>query len=159
VADLAHRASRVVDQEPAVVHDRLLELAARLRHELPPIEPGTQAASALGVTGDLGLEIGDRGPSRIELRTTRGRIRGQGAVDIAPADGGRTTISMALAVKPDGFAASLMLGVALRTMPDLERRVVDGLEDGLDDLAVELAKPDAEWDAASWRPPGLPARG
>ena len=44
----------------------------------------------------------------------------------------------------------LMLGVALRTMPNLERQVVDGLEANLDDLARELAKPDAEWDPAAW---------
>ena len=39
---LQHRAERIVDQRPDIVHDRLLELAARLRDELPPIEPGTE---------------------------------------------------------------------------------------------------------------------
>jgi hypothetical protein len=52
-----------------------------------------------------------------------------------------------------------MLGAALATMPNVQRDVVDGLERGLDDLVVELAKPDAEWDAAGWQPPGVPARG
>jgi hypothetical protein len=40
---IEHRATRLVDQRPDVVHARLLELAERLRHELPPIAPGTQA--------------------------------------------------------------------------------------------------------------------
>ena len=80
----AHRAEpRSSTSEPDVVHDRLLQLAARLRDELPPVEPGTQAATALGVSGRLDVEIRDRGPSRIELRTTQGRIRGEGAVDLA----------------------------------------------------------------------------
>jgi hypothetical protein len=158
VADLGHRASRIVDQRPDVVHDRLLQLAARLRDELPPVEPGTQAATALGMSGALDIEIVDRGPSRIELRTTQGRIRGEGAVDLGPTADGRTTVAMALAVKPQGFAANLMLGVALRTMPGLENQIVDGLEANLDDLALELGKPEGEWDPAAWQPVGLPAR-
>lgn len=158
MADLGHRASRIVDQRPDVVHDRLLELAARLRDELPPIEAGTQAATALGVTGPLEVEIRDRSPSRIELRTTQGRIRGEGAVDLEPTADGRTNLTMALAVKPQGFAANLMLGVALRTMPGVEQQVIDGLEANLDSLAAELAKPAAEWDPAAWQPVGLPGR-
>jgi len=51
-----------------------------------------------------------------------------------------------------------MLGVALRTMPGVEQQVIDGLEANLDDLARELAKPDAEWDPAAWQPVGLPGR-
>jgi hypothetical protein len=158
VADLEHRASRIVDQRPDVVHDRLLQLAARLRDELPPIEPGTQAATALGVSGPLEVEILDRSPSRIELRTTQGRIRGEGAVDLSPTEDGGTNLAMALVVKPDGFAANLMLGVALRTMPQLEQQVIEGLEANLDDLARELAKPDAEWDPVAWQPVGLSGR-
>jgi hypothetical protein len=158
VADLGHRASRIVDQRPDVVHDRLLELAARLRDELPPIEAGTQAATALGVTGPLEVEIRDRSPSRIELRTTQGRIRGEGAVDLEPTAEGRTTMTMALAVKPQGFAANLMLGVALRTMPGVEQQVIDGLEANLDSLVAELAKPADQWDPAAWQPVGLPGR-
>jgi hypothetical protein len=158
VADLGHRASRIVDQAPDVVHDRLLELAARLRDELLPIEAGTQAATALGVTGPLEVEIHDRSPRRIELRTTQGRIRGEGAVDLEPTADGRTSLTMALAVKPQGFAANLMLGVALRTMPGVEQQVIDGLEANLDALVAELAKPDAEWDPAAWQPVGLPGR-
>jgi hypothetical protein len=158
MADLGHRATRVVDQRPDVVHDRLLELAARLRDELPPIEPGTQAATALGTSGKLEVEIADRSPSRIELRTTQGRIRGEGTVDLAPAADGRTNLTMALEIKPQGFAANMMLGVALRTMPNLEQQVVAGLDAALDDLVIELAKPDDQWDPASWTPPGLAAR-
>lgn len=155
---IEHRATRIVDQRPDVVHDRLLQLAERLRTELPPVEPGTQAATALGVSGRLDVEIRDRGPSRIELRTTQGRIRGEGAVDLAPTADGRTSVAMALAVKPQGFAANMMMGVALKTMPGLERQVIDGLEANLDDLARELAKPDAEWDPGAWQPVGLPGR-
>ena len=158
MADLGHRASRVIDQRPDVVHDRLLQLAGRLRDELPPVEPGTQAATALGISGPLEVEILDRGPRRIELRTTQGRIRGEGAVDLEPTADGKTNLTMALAVKPQGFAANLMLGVALRTMPGVEQQVIDGLEANLDSLAAELAKPDADWDPATWQPVGLPGR-
>ena len=158
MADLGHKASRVVDQRPDVVHDRLLELAARLRDELPPIEAGTQAATALGMSGRLEIEIVDRGPGRIELRTTQGRIRGEGAVDLVPTADGRTNLTMAVEIKPQGFAANLMLGVALKTMPNAEQQVIEGLDKALDDLAVELAKPDDQWDAASWTPPGLGVR-
>ena len=48
-----------------------------------------------------------------------------------------------------------MLGVALKAMPDLEKNIIAGLEGGFDDLVVELAKPDDEWDAAAWQPSGL----
>lgn len=159
MADLGHRASRVVDQRPDIVHVRLLQLAARLRDELPPIEAGTQASTALGMSGRLDVEIVDRGPGRIELRTTQGRIRGEGAVDLVPTADGRTNLTMALAIKPQGFAANLMLGVALKTMPNVEQQVIDGLNRALDDLAVELAKPDDQWDATAWTPPGVGARG
>ncbi len=160
MADLGHRASRVIDQRPDVVHARLLELAARLRDETPPIEPGTQAATILGFSGPITVEIFDRSPSRIELRTTQGRIRGEAAADLTPADNGaRTNVALELAIKPQGFAANMMLGVALKTMPGVEQKVIDGLETGLDDLATELAKSDADWDASAWNPPGLSAAG
>ncbi len=159
MADLGHRASRIVDQRLDVVHDRLLQLATRLRDELPPVEPGTQAATALGMSGPLEVEIRDRSPSRIELRTTQGRIRGEGAVDLSPTVDGKTDLTMALTVKPQGFAANLMLGVALKTMPGIEQQIIDGLEANLDDLARELAKPESAWDPAAWQPVGLPERG
>lgn len=159
MSDLERHAERLVDQRPDVVHDRLLELAERLRDEVPPIEPGTQAATLLGVTGPLGIEIADRGPERIEVRTSNGRIRGEGSATLTPTEDGRTTLAMNVAIRPQGFAANLMLGVALRTIPGVERDIVDGLERGLDDLAAQLAKPDSEWDAATWQPPGVPTRG
>jgi len=155
MADLRHRSTRAVDQRPDVVHDRLLQLAARLRDETPPIPPGSQAASALGVSGSLGIEIADRGPSRIEVRTTRGRIRGEAGADITPTADGRTTLTIAVDVEPQGMAANLMMGVALSTRPGIRQEVVDGLEGGMTDLAKELAKPDADWDPAAWTPPGL----
>jgi hypothetical protein len=158
MADIVHRSTRTIDQRPGIVHDRLLELAARLRDEAPPIPPGSQAATLLGVSGSLGIEIGDRGPQRIELRTTQGRVRGEGGVDIAGRPDGRTDVSLVAIVKPQGFAANVMLGAALASMPAMRQRIIDGLEQGFDDLAVELAKPDGEWDAGSWQPPGLPAR-
>jgi hypothetical protein len=40
-------------------------------------------------------------------------------------------------------------------MPNAEKQLTEGLERGFDDLAVELAKPDGEWDARAWTPPGL----
>ena len=160
MADLSHTATRDVDQRPDVVHARLLGLADRLRRELPPIERGTQPAMLLGVDGPLGIEIADRGPARIELRTTRGRIRGEASAILVPINEGlRTRVTMSVVVKPQGFAANVMLGAALATMPNAQRQVVDGLERGLDDLVAELAKPDAEWDALAWQPPGVPARG
>ena len=156
MADLVHRSSRTIDQRPEVVHERLLELAAQLRDETPPVEPGTQAATLLGMSGRIDVQIADRGPGRIELRTLQGRVRAEAAADIKPTPDGRTDLSMVVVVKPQGFAANLMLGVALKTMPNAEARVAAGLERGFDDLVLELAKPDGEWDAAAWRPPGLP---
>jgi hypothetical protein len=150
VADFVHRSSRTVDQRPEIVHDRLLELAARLRDETPPVEPGTQASTLLGMSGPVGIQIADRGPNRIELRTMQGRVRAEASADIKPTADGRTDLSMAVVVKPQGFAANLMLGVAMKTMP-----VAESLERGLDDLAAELAKPEDEWDATAWTPPGL----
>lgn len=156
MAGLVHRSTRTVDQRPDVVHDRLLALATRLRDEAPSIPPGSQAATLLGTSGPLGVEIGDRGPGRIELRTTQGRIRGEGAVDIAGRPDGRTDVSMLALVKPQGFAANMMLGVALQARPGMQREIEDGLERAFDDLAVELAKPDGQWEASSWMPPGIP---
>jgi hypothetical protein len=157
VADLQHQSSRIVDQRVEVVHDRLLELAARLRDEMPPVEPGTQAATLLGITGPVGVEIADKGPSRIELRTTQGRVHGEAAADLVPTADGRTNLTLRMVVEPQGFAANMMLSVALKTMPNVERQLIAGLERGLDDLVIELAKPDGEWDATTWMPPGLPA--
>jgi hypothetical protein len=156
MADLVHRSSRTIDQRPDVVHDRLLALATRLRDEAPSIPAGSQAATFLGTSGPLGIEIGDRGPGRIELRTTHGRIRGEAGVDIAGRPDGRTDVSMLALVKPQGFAANMMLGVALQARPGLQREIEEGLERAFDDLAVELAKPDDQWDASSWIPPGIP---
>jgi hypothetical protein len=152
---IEHRATRLIDQRPEVVHARLLELAERLRRELPPIEPGTQAASVLGVSGPLEVEVVSRGPERIELRTTQGRIRGEAAADLIGTPDGKTALTLEMTVNPLGFAANMMLGVALRTMPGIEQRVVEGVEAAMDDLATELAKPDGEWNAAAWTPPGL----
>ena len=154
MADLVHRSSRTIDQRADVVHDRLLQLAVRLRDEAPSIPPGSTAATFLGVTGPLGIEIGDRGPNRIELRTTRGRVRGEGAVDITPRPDGRTDVAMLALVKPQGVAANLVLGAALGARPQLREGIEAGLERGFDDLAVERAKPDAEWEPSAWMPPG-----
>lgn len=155
---IEHRATRTVDQHADVVHDRLLQLAARLREELPPIEPGSQAATALGIDGPVPLEIADRGPRRIDLRTTDGRIRGEGGIDLEPAPDGRTSVTVTLAVKPQGFAANLMLGMALKTMPNLQQQLIDGLEANLDSLVIELARPDTDWNPAAWQPIGVPQR-
>jgi hypothetical protein len=158
VATLEHHAERLVDQRSDVVHARMLELADRLRDEMPPVEPGTQAATMLRMTGPVGIEVTDRGPNRIELRTTEGRVRVEAAADLTPTEDGKTSLSLGLVVQPQGFAANMMLGVALRTMPNVERQLIDGLERALTDLAAELAKPDGEWDARAWQPPGLPTR-
>jgi len=37
VADLTHASKRLVSQRPDVVHDRVLQLANRLRDEAPPV--------------------------------------------------------------------------------------------------------------------------
>jgi hypothetical protein len=156
VADLVHRSSRTVNQRPDVVHDRLMELATRLRDEAPSVPSGSQAATLLGTSGPLGIEIADRGPSRIELRTTQGRIRGEGAVDITGRPDGRTDVAMLAVVKPQGFAANMMLSVGLQARPGMQDEIEKGLERGFDELATELAKPDDEWDPASWMPSGIP---
>jgi hypothetical protein len=158
VADLEHHARRLVDQRPEVVHDRVLELANRVRDEAPPIEPGTEVATMLGITGSPGIEVADLGASRIEIRSTRGRVRVEAAADIAPADADRTSLAIDVVVRPQGFAANMMLGVALSARPQIRQELVAGIERGLDDLAVELAKPDDQWDAGAWMPPGLPVR-
>ena len=152
MADLSHTATRLVEQHPAVVHDRVLELASRLQREAPTIEPGSQPAMLLGTSGPVGIEVHDAGPRRIELATTQGRIRGRASADIAPADGGKTRLSIAVVVEPKGMTANLMLGAALGARPNLRHELVSGLEDGLTELAAELAKPDGEWDAAAWQP-------
>jgi len=154
VADLVHRSSRTIDQRPEVVHDRLLELGARLRDELPPIQPGTQAASVLGVTGQVPIEIRDLGTGRIEMRTMSGRIRVEAVADLQPVDGGRTALALSIAIKPQGLAASMMLGAGVQ-MAGGRQKLVDSLDRVLDDLVVELAKPDGAWDATTWTPPGL----
>ena len=153
---IEHRATRLIDQRPDVVHARLLELAERLRRELPPVEPGTQAATILGMSGPIDVEVLDQGPGRIELRTTQGRIRGEAAADLVATPDGKTALTLEMVVNPLGFAANMMLGVALKTMPGVEQRLIDGLETALTDLATELAKPDEEWDATAWTPPGIP---
>src|SRR5205814_2080792 len=76
----------------------------------------------------------------------------------SPAAGDRTKVAVSVEIKPQGFAANVMLGVALRTMPGIEQQVIDGLEANLDSLAAELAKPDSEWDPAAWQPVGLASR-
>jgi hypothetical protein len=152
---IEHRATRLIDQRPDVVHARLLELAERLRRELPPIEPGTQAATVLGMSGPIDVEVLDQGPGRIELRTTQGRIRGEAAADLVATPDGKTALTLEMVVNPLGFAANMMLGVALKTMPGVEQRLIEGLETALTDLATELAKPDEEWDPAAWTPPGV----
>jgi len=159
MADLSHVSTRQVDQRPDVVHDRVLQLATRVRDEAPPVEPGTELATLLGITGSLGIAVADRGPGRVELRTTRGRVHADAAADIAPTTDGRTSLTMAVVVRPQGFAANMMLGVALSARPQIRRDLEDGIERGLDDLAAELAKPDDQWDAGAWMPSGLPVRG
>lgn len=153
---IEHRATRLIDQRPEVVHARLLELAERLRRELPPVEPGTQAATVLGMSGPIDIEVLDQGPGRIELRTTQGRIRGEAAADLVATPDGKTALTLEMVVNPQGFAANMMLGVALKTMPGVEQRLIDGLETALTDLATELAKPEEEWDPDAWTPPGIP---
>jgi len=154
VADLSHTANRVVDQRPDIVHHRLLELADRLRDELPPIEPGTQAASILGITGRLPVQVRDLGAERIELRTTDGRIRGESVATIQPAAGDRTALGLSIVVKPQGFAANLMFGAGLQ-MAGGQQKIVASLEKIVDDLVIELEKPDGAWDPRSWMPSGL----
>ena len=155
MADVSYASKRTIDQAPAVVHDRVLELATRLRDEAPSVPPGSGAGTMFGVTGRLDVEIADRGPNRIELRTTEGRIRVEAAADIVGRPDGRTDLTIGATVRPQGMAASLMLSAALGARPEMRQRVENGFESAFDDLATELAKPDGEWDASSWNPPGL----
>jgi len=155
VADISYSSTRTIAQAPAVVHDRVLQLAQRLRDEAPTVPSGSQAGSMFGVTGRLDVEIADRGPTRIELRTTEGRIRVEAAADIVGRPDGRTDLTIGTIVRPQGMGASLMLSAALGARPEIRQRVENGIESAFDDLATELAKPDDQWDAASWNPPGL----
>jgi hypothetical protein len=155
VADISYSSTRTIEQAPAVVHDRVLELARRLRDEAPTVPPGSGPASMLGVTGQLDVEIGDRGPNRIELRTTEGRIRVEAAADVIGRPDGRTDLTIGATIRPQGMGASLMLSAALGARPEIRQRVENGIEAAMDDLSTELAKPDDQWDASSWNPPGL----
>lgn len=109
----------------------------------------------LGVSGQLDIEIADRGPNRIELRTTEGRIRVEAAANIVARPDGRTDLTIGTTVRPQGMAASLMMSAALGARPEIRQRVENGFESAFDDLAAELAKPDDQWDASTWNPPGL----
>lgn len=155
MADLSYSSTRTIEQQPAVVHDRVLELARRLRDEAPDVKAGSQAGTMLGVSGQLDIEIADRGPNRIELRTTEGRIRVEAAANIVARPDGRTDLTIGTTVRPQGMAASLMMSAALGARPEIRQRVENGFESAFDDLAAELAKPDDQWDASSWNPPGL----
>lgn len=155
MADLSYSSTRTIDQTPTVVHDRVLELARRVRDEAPEVPEGSQPASLLGVSGRLDVEIADRGPNRVELRTTEGRIQVEAAADIAGRPDGRTDLTLGATVRPQGMAASLMMSAALGARPEIRRRVENGIESAFDDLATELAKPDDQWDASSWKPPGM----
>ena len=152
MADLAHRATRLVEQDPAVVHDRVLELAKRLRDEAPTIEPGSQPAMLLGTSGSLGIELRDVGPGRIELTTTQGRIRGHIAADIAPADGGRTNLAIAVSVEPKGMAAGLMLGAALGARPNIRQRPGDRARGGDDGSCRRAREARRRVGRAAWQP-------
>ena len=43
-----------------------------------------------------------------------------------PTPDGKTALTLAMIVKPQGFAANMMLGVALKTMPGIEQQLVEG---------------------------------
>lgn len=111
---------------------------------------------ALGVDGPLGIEVADRGRSRIELRTTRGRIRGEASATIVGRPDWRTDLAIDVVVKPQGFMGNMTLAAILGA--DRRQMVEAALERAFDDLAIELAKPDGEWDASAWQPPGAPVR-
>ncbi len=155
MADLTYSSTRTIEQAPGVVHDRVLELAQRLRDEAPVVPEGSGPGTMLGVSGRLDVEIADRGPNRIEVRTTEGRIRVEAAADIAGRPDGRTDLTIGATVRPQGMAANLMMSAALGARPDIRQRVENGIESAFDDLATELAKPDDQWDASSWNPPGI----
>ena len=139
------RAVAVVAQPPGVVHARLVELAERVRSEPPHVPAGSQAAQLLGLDGPVGLRIHDRGPDRIELETLDGRVRGALAALLAPTPDG-TSLTLEIALRPEGFMGSMALGMAERMVPNLRTRFDEGVSRALEDLARELAVPDAEWD-------------
>ena len=157
MADLSYASKRLVHQRPDVVHDRVLQLATRLRDEAPPVDAGTELATLLGITGSLGIQATDRGPTRIELATTRGRVLAEAVADIAGA-ADQTSLTVRVEARPQGFAANMMLGVALSARPQIRQGLESGIERGMDELAVELAKPDDQWDPGAWMPSGLPVR-
>ncbi len=148
-----------MSQRPDVVHDRVLQLANRLRDDAPPVEAGDELATLLGITGSLEIQVADRGPSRIDLQTTRGRILALAEADIVANGADQTSLTITVTAQPQGFAANMMLGVALSARPQIRQGLESGMERGMDELALELAKPDDQWDPGAWMPQGLPVRG
>jgi hypothetical protein len=141
-----HRTTRVVEQPTDVVHTRLLEVAEHVKAEMPPVKPSDRVSELLGVTGDVGLEIHDRGPDLIEAATLRGRVRAAVSAHLAPDDGGGTSLTVRLGAEPDGFVGSMMLNMATKAIPNFSREFARIVDEVASSLATELARPDGEWD-------------
>lgn len=144
---IEHRTTRVVTQPTDVVHARILELASQLRDQLPPIQADDQLAKLIGIEGAIGLEIRDLGPARIDVATLRGRIRVRGTAELEPTSSGETSLSLGVAIKPDGLIGRMMLGVATKAVPGFDRKFRAEAERAASELAEELGKPDNDWAA------------
>lgn len=144
---ITHSTLRQVRQTPEVVQARLLDLAERIKREMPPIEDGDELHRLLGVTGSLGVEVGDRDGRGVDMRTTNGRIRGAVRAAIAP-DGTGTALDLTASVRPDGMVGSMMFSAAKRMRPDLEREFPAGVERVATELAGHLEGTDEAWAAA-----------
>jgi hypothetical protein len=144
---ITHSTHRLIQQAPDVVRARLLGLAERIRLEMPPIEDGDELHRLLGVTGSLGVEVGDRDGRGVDIRTTRGRIRGAVTAAIAP-EGAGTALDLAVTVRPDGMVGSMMFSAAKRMVPDLDREFPAGVEHVASELAAQLEGTDEAWAVA-----------
>lgn len=144
---ITHSTHRLVRQTPEVVQARLLELAERVRREMPDVEEGDQVHQLLGITGPLGIEIRERDGRGVDMVTTNGRIRGAVRAAIAP-DGVGSALGLTASVRPDGMVGSMMFSAAKRMRPELEREFPAGVERVATELAGHLEASDEAWAAA-----------
>lgn len=117
---------------------------------MPPIKEGDRLGRLLGIYGDVGVEIKDGGPSKVELTTRRGRIRVRGTAELEPTIDGDTNLTLGVVVQSSGLLGRLMLGIA-SAFPVLVRILRQEAERSASELAEGLSKPDAQWDAGRLR--------
>ena len=144
---IEHRTAREVTRPRDVVHSRLLELASLIRDEMPAIPPGDPIGRVLGIRGPIALEIHDRGPSRIDVKTVHGRIRFHGSAVLETRFDGGTDMTIETGLRPGGISGRLLLGIGRRVLPEFASDVWPGMEQQVSELAAALSLSEADWSA------------